>query len=82
MLLFVIVRPSRGGSKRMKHRKPPKGQYARSTRDTKDEYAKHRIFNCDDPERVREILKVEVERDNPRAQRVAWCNQRLDMLSE
>jgi hypothetical protein len=66
----------------MKHRKPPKGQYARSTRDTTDEYAEHRIKNCDDPERVREILKVEVEREEPRENRVAWCNQRLDELAE
>jgi len=61
----------------MNRRRPPAGIFARETRDTSDEYAEARIKNTDDPEYLRQIIAKEAERDDPRTQRIAWCNQRL-----
>ena len=61
----------------MNHRRPPAGIFARETADTSDEYAEHRIKNTDDPEYLKAMIEVEAERDDPRRQRIAWMNERL-----
>ena len=61
----------------MNHRRPPAGIFARETADTSDEYAEHRIKNTDDPEYLQKMIEVEAERDDPRRQRIAWMNERL-----
>jgi hypothetical protein len=63
-------------------RRPPPGVYARETRDTSDEYAEHRIKNCDDMAYLRKIIEVEADRNDPRHYRIAWANMRLDDLKE
>lgn len=62
------------------HDRPPAGIFALQTRDTSDEYARHRIENTDDPEYLRKIIEAEADRENPRRQRIAWCNQRLQEI--
>ena len=59
------------------HRRKPPGVFAIETRDTSDEYAEYRIKNSDDPRYLKAIIEKEAERENPRRQRIAWCNQRL-----
>ena len=66
----------------MNHRRPPAGIFARETADTSDEYAEHRIKNTDDPEYLRKMIEVEAERDDPRRQRIAWMNERLQEVRE
>ena len=61
----------------MNHRRPPAGVFARETADTSDDYAEHRIKNTDDPEYLQKMIEVEAERDEPRRQRIAWMNERL-----
>ena len=61
----------------MNHRRPPAGIFARETADTSDEYAEARIKNTDDPEYLQKMIEVEAERDDPRRQRIAWMNERL-----
>lgn len=39
-----------------------------------------RINNERNPERVREAIAAEAKRSNPRAERVALCNRRLEEL--
>lgn len=65
----------------MTRQKPP-GVFARETRDTSDEYAEARIKNATDPERLRAIIEVEAERDDPRRERIAWANQRLSEVND
>ena len=64
------------------HRRPPPGIFARETRDTSDEYAKHRIQNTDDPEYLQAMIEVEADRDAPRRDRIAAMNQRLAEVRE
>lgn len=66
----------------MNRRRPPAGIFARETRDTSDEYAEHRIKNTGDPEYLEKMIEVEAERDEPRRQRVAWMNERLQEVRE
>lgn len=61
----------------MNHRKPPAPTYAIETRDTSDEYAKHRIMNCESEDYLTAIIEKEAARTDPRQQRIAWANQRL-----
>jgi hypothetical protein len=58
----------------MSHKKPAIDRYAQSTVDTIDEYAKHRIFNCESKERLNAIQEQEVK-EGPRQTRIAWINQ-------
>ena len=58
----------------MTHTKPPIDRYAQSTVDTKPEYAKHRIFNCESVERLAAIQDKEIA-EGPRQTRIAWINQ-------
>jgi hypothetical protein len=61
----------------MTRRRKPPSVFARETADTSDEYAEHRIKNCDDAEHLNAIIEVEVERDDPRRDRIGWANERL-----
>jgi len=58
----------------MSHQKPPIDRYARATVETIDEYAKHRIKNCEDIDRLNAIQDEEVK-IGPRQNRIAWINQ-------
>ena len=58
----------------MTHDKPPIDRYARATVETKPEYAKHRIKNCDSLDRLAAILDAELQ-EGPREKRIAWINQ-------
>lgn len=58
----------------MTHDKPPIDRYARATVETKPEYAKHRIKNCDSLDRLEAIQDEEVKA-GPRQNRIAWINQ-------
>jgi len=64
------------------HRRPPPGVFALQTRDTSDEYAEHRIKNTDDPAYLTKIIEAEAERDDPRRQRIAWANERLQEIRD
>ena len=65
----------------MSHRKPAIERYARATVETKPEYAKYRIKNCENADRLEAILERELE-VGPRAKRVAWINQTKARLSD
>jgi len=56
--------------------KPAIDRYARSTAETTDEYAEHRIKNCESKERLEAIQDEEVKA-GPRQKRMAWINQTL-----
>jgi len=62
------------------YRRPPPGVFALQTRDTSDEYAEHRIKNTDGPAYLTKIIEAEAERDDPRRQRIAWANERLQEI--
>jgi hypothetical protein len=57
-------------------KRSPPATFAVRTRDTSDEYAEARIKNTDSMEYLMQILAKEADRDEPRQQRIAWCNQR------
>jgi hypothetical protein len=66
----------------MTRRRKPPAVFARETADTSDEYAKHRIKNCDAVARLNAIIEVEAERDDPRRKRIAWANARKAEVRE
>ncbi|QAS68890.1 hypothetical protein HFTV1-gp57 [Haloferax tailed virus 1] len=60
----------------------PKGIVALEIRDASDSYAKERINEIEQVSYLRAIVSKEVERDNPRTQRIAWTNQRIAEVKE
>lgn len=60
----------------------PKGIVALEIRDSSDSYAEKRITEIDSVAYLRAIVRKEVERDNPRTQRIAWANQRIWEIRE
>lgn len=64
------------------NRRPPAGIFARQTRDTSNEYFRHRVRNTTDPEYLRAMARVEAERDKPRQERIALINDQLYTITD
>jgi len=53
------------------------GRWGQACHDTSAEYFEHRVRQMDSARHLRAALKIEVNRQDPRRERVALLNQRL-----
>jgi len=56
--------------------------YGRAATDWDEQFFKIRVYNESDRERLRAVIKHEAERDDPRRDRIATVNKRIQTLKE